>query len=191
MKLTNYTIGQYLTLPEVIRRQCDIVLKSINPPEILLKVKGRFRKHPPKHADIWDFMYSEIIDLKTAFADSPGTFTTEIGRVGYGLDEKEILQISFLCLAKGLFLSFVEKFTKMLEVEDNELRYEPTAKERAAGVENLARFGHLPAIKAVAKSLNISEGEVLSLPYHRVFQELVYLSTVNEIERKMIENAGK
>lgn len=191
--LNHITIGEYLNLSGGDKSVYDMLLSSTKPTkDIWLKVGKNLVKIQPKHYDLWDFTYSDIIEMKMAFAELKDfDITTEISRIVYRIASPEkVFDISFLNIASG-FTWVVEEFTQLLEVEHAELNYEPNEKEKAAGVDDMSRFGHLPAIRSVCASMNMNEEQVMSLPYHKVFQELCYQKTINQIHKKMIQNAGK
>lgn len=190
--LNNITIKEYLEL-ESDKSIYDMVLSCTKPTkDIELKVGKGFIKITPKHSDLWDFSYSDIIELKMAFAELKDfDLTSEIARIVYRIAKPEkVFDIGFLNITNG-FTWVVEEFTQMLQVEKNELYYEPDDKEKAAGVENLARFGHTPTIDSLTGGNMTRESEILQYPYHKVFLKLCYNRTVNEINKKLAQNVGK
>lgn len=192
-ELNHITIGEYLELSDGDKSVYDMVLTSTKPmKDIWLRIGKRLTKIRPKHYDLWDFTYSDIIELKMAFAELKDfDLTTEIARIVYRIAVPErVFDISIINISSG-FTWVVEEFTRMLEVEHAELNYEPDEKEKAAGVDELSRFGHLPAIESLTGGNMTLKAQILKLPYHEVFEKMVYQSTVSKIQKKLIQNMGK
>lgn len=191
--LKHITIKEYLELSENDRAVYDMVLNSTEPSkDIWLKVGENLVKMKPKHYDLWDFTYSEIIELKMAFAELKDfDLTSEIARIVYGISKPEkVFDISVLNISSG-FTWVIEEFTQLLEVEKSELNYEPDEKEKAAGIDELSRFGHLPAIDGLTGGDLTKQSDILKQPYHKVFEKLCYQKTVNGIQKKLMQNVGK
>jgi hypothetical protein len=193
-KIKLITTEQYAAMPKAERAVYDVVAKSIKPGKNIWirKARNGFHELQPKYAELWDYTYADIIELKQAFAGNDSLeLIKQIGRVVYGIEHTDIQQISYINVATGLFAWVFKEFEAMLQAETNKLQYTPDEKEKTAGIDNLADFGHFPAIDSLAGGDITKHDEILKTPYHMVFQKLAYQHTVNQIQKKLIENAGK
>lgn len=90
-----------------------------------------------------------------------------------------------------MFSWVVEAMTELMETEQTELVYEPTEKEKEAGVEDLNRFDFFPTIDQLTGGDQTRVDEILMLPYHKVFRKMAYTKAVGNINKKLVENAGR
>lgn len=187
------TTDQYANMPEGERAAYDLVVKSIKPGKKLwVKNSGGFDEVMPKHAELWDFPYADMIAIKSAFAGFEGVeLMKQLADVVYGIHNEQFNLISYLNVAVGFFPWVFEEFEEIISAENNHLDYTPDEKEKSAGIDNLSDFGHFPAIDSLAGGDITKHDEILKMPYHMVFQKLAYQHTVNQIQKKLIENAGK
>lgn len=187
------SLGEYLQLSDADKSVYDLLLKSVEPDRKGIRVKfdGRFIMIKPKHYDLWDFSYSDMIELKKALSEQDGIeLTTELIQIVYSLNVRsKLMDINVLDVFTGLKW-VVEELKDIIMIEHSELSCVPDEKEKAAGIEELIRFEHYPTIKSLCSSLNKSKDEVLRMPYSEIFLELCYNKTIGEINKRLVKNVG-
>jgi len=182
-KIRHISVAEYMQLAENEKSVYDLLIGSVTPGKVVMaKFIDRFVEVSPKQEDLWDLTYSDIIELKTALAElEEADLVMELARIVYGIHDITIVSVIDL---QG-FNWIIEAMAEMIETEKRELAYEPSEKEKAAGIDELERFGFMPTIDSLAAG-NMSEyNQVLSQPYHKVFQKLCYQKTINSITKKL------
>lgn len=178
------TLAEYAALAD--KTSYDLLLKSIkgNGKGIQVRYTKDFIRINPKHEDIWDFSYSDIIELKKALAEKKDMeLLAELFRIVYQVKDITCVNVLDVFTVPGWI---VKAMQELMEVEQSELAYEPDEKEKAAGIEELARFEEFPTIDALAGGDLSKHAEVLSWPYHKVFQKLCYQKETGEIQKRLI-----
>lgn len=145
---------------------------------------GKWVQLKPKHTDIWEYNWSEVISLKTAIQEQS---IQDIAKVVYGISDLQRVNVV------DVFTSFgwvTDAVGEMAKIEARELNHTPTGEEENAGINEMKKFGEQGAILSVMETLRLTEEEVLKLPYHKAFMILCYNKTLADINRKMIKNVS-
>lgn len=188
-KLKHITLGEYSQLSENDRSLYDQIISSTIPSGKTIRVKlTSFAKVIPAHEDVWDFTFSDIIELKMALSELKELdLLKEIARIVYSVNDIERVNILDLRVLNWV----VDAMTMLLETERAELAYEPSKEEKKAGIEELERFGFAPTVDSLAGGDPTKEEAILLLPYHKVFQKMALNKAYNSIQKNMTQNAGR
>ena len=185
-KIKLITVLEYAALSKNDKAIYDMVLETISPVGKSIRVKHskHFTKVAPRHEDLWDFSFADIIDIKAAAGKKGEELTREICRIVYRswLDRVCVLDLP-------VFNWILHDLSELIETEKAELDYEPSEEEKAAGIDDLNRFGYIPIIKSLTGGDMTKEKEILEKPYHEIFTELAYQKTMSEIKTRLY--AGK
>lgn len=177
------TVKEYYGLNKLKRSLYDVLMKTVKRSKnIRVKISDMFIPIQPKHYDLWDFTYSDILELKEAMTLKDGELIKECVRIVYGVQKVQDINILDLQNVNWIY----EEFKELVEVETNELKQEYSEKEKAAGVEELERFGHFPSVDNLAKGDLLEHDKILQLPYHKVFVKLNYDKTLGQITKRLM-----
>lgn len=73
-----------------------------------------------------------------------------------------------------LLTALMQDFARMVESEQDALKYEPTEQEKAAGIDAYAEaVGHFGTVKSIAKAFGRDPDEILQWPWQKVFGVLL------------------
>ncbi len=177
------TLTEYTLLNKDKQKAYDLIVSSTKGHTVIDYYNGKdWESREPKHSDIWDFMWSEVMEIKQAVQ---GNDVAELARLIYGIPKVENVNVI------DVFTSFnwiAEAVEQMLKTELQELSSDDTNSDL---YKPLQRFGEFPLILSIMETLKLTEKEALALPYHKVFMTLCYNKTVSEIEKTKIKNDSK
>jgi hypothetical protein len=137
-----------------------------------------------------DFTYRQIVDLRDGLEKQLSEYETAllIGRLFCGADVSG-WDFSLFVPYMLMILKYNEQCIKY---EIKNLKYTPTANEKAAGVEKLGKFKDWAVVSSICKTYHgYKHEEVYNLLYTTVLAIQEYDLAVSKFERKLtkIENA--
>ncbi len=177
------TLKTYTLLSKDRQNPYDMVVSVTKGRKVIDYYNGKmWESKEPKHSDLWDFSWSEVVGIKQAVQ---GNDVAELARLIYGISKVENVNVL------DVFASFkwiAEDVEQMLKTELQELRSDNTNSDL---YKPLQRFGEESLLRIIMNARNIKEDEAWALPYHKVFFLLCYEKTVNEIEKEKIKNDSR
>jgi hypothetical protein len=107
-----------------------------------------------------------------------------------GRDEKYFYSVSLIRMVR--FKNFiVAEISRIVDIENKVLAYEPTEDEVMAGIENLSVFGVYGQLRQLAITFHQPIEWARKLKYEEAFVELVYQKRSNDFERALMEIRSK
>lgn len=181
-RLTRMTLGE-ATVDDIVSLENDVG-KALRENPVLRVGKRALR---PKEEDFWQLRWSDLIELRQLWKKGD-----RIGMVKliYGVSDRQMARvrlINYLAVYKWVFARLLEIAKK----EEQELGGDPSAAEKAAGIEDLKRFGEAIALDELAGRDLLKHKKLLEKPYAVIFRKLCMDKCRSLIEKKLIENAGR
>jgi hypothetical protein len=179
------TVEDYATLENEVKEFVDEVIKDSIKPNKTLRVKKK--EVQPKEEDFWQLTWSDMIELREEIKDMN---MIEAIQVVYNIDKDEFLSLDIFN-AFAVYKWITDQLKTIGEIEAQELRYEPTAEERSAGVDELNEFGYALTLKSLTKGDKTKDSYYLNLTYAEIFRELCMDKRINEVQQNMIKDANR
>lgn len=189
-ELSEISVKEYYKLPDqskdkISKEDADAFIRDGLAENPVLRIGSK--EVSPKVESLWAMKWEDKIEMEGMIKS--GDITGLIQKM-YDIKETEFIKLNvFNCFAS---FKWIQKQLKQIsDLEERELSREPSGDEMDAGVENIGRFGHLPALEAICSTFAITEKEALSLEYQSVFFRLCYLKTKADIQQNLVNNAKR
>lgn len=178
------TVARYVHLKPSTQEYVQYIIKHLKPNKVL-KIKDR--KADPKVGSLWNLSWMEVIQIQEAFEEQENKLF-DILSIVYDIPEDGFLNCDIF--------SFFSAYKWIVEeLKDIEKKYdemfgdiEMSDEDKAAGAEQLSKYGYSVALRAFTKGDVTKNKSVLSLPYIVIFKEMCLNSELSEIYKRKKEH---
>lgn len=184
-EVVEISLKEYSEKPSTERRWIDAIIQNAMASNPKLRIKGK--EIEPVVSTLWDLTWEKKLDIEHYIKKGN---LEKVMELIYGISDKQFISLNvFNCFA--CFKWVQDQLKQIAEVEQIQLSRDPSGEEMDAGLEEMIKFGHLPALESICEAFNVKEEEVMQWQYAKVFMRLCYLKTKADIRQNLMNNAKR